>query len=96
MSGGLSAGPLGLAPAGKSVGMGPLGVEGAGGTPPGLRDAEDEMKSCGSCAHFREEGVCSKFNGYPCESDQVCDAHERMESSEQGELMEDPGDHEYR
>lgn len=91
-------GPLSIGPAPKLPGMnaGPLDIGAPKtkepGTPPNLRDAEDEMKSCGSCEHFRGEEGCEKFGGYPVEADQVCDAHEgrKEEAVEMGDQASDP------
>jgi len=90
-------GPLSLGggkPAGVKAGPLDIGAPKAktSDTPPNLRDAEDEMKSCGSCEHFRGEGGCEAFGGYPCEADQVCDAHEgrREEAAEMGDQASDP------
>lgn len=62
----MSIGPMAPPPAAEAV------------APPNLRDAPDELTSCGGCQHFREEQGCEQFGGYPVEPDQVCDAFAAM------------------
>ena len=75
----------------RTVGMGPMDVGpttlpggGKSAQPPNLRDAEQEGVSCGECKHFMGQG-CAKFNNYPVEGDQVCDAFEGGGEGEGGE-----------
>ena len=77
----------------RTVGMGPMDVgpvrpPAKSAQPPNLRDMEQEGLSCGECKHFTGEG-CAKFNNYPVEADQVCDAFDGGGEEEGGEEMGD-------
>lgn len=93
--GGMGPGSMAIGPERKPRAMGPLDLAppmdkpAEENNPPNLRDA-DGAESCGSCQHFTGDG-CSKFGGYPCEGDQVCDAQE-PKGGEAGKLGDQGAD----
>lgn len=45
-------------------------------TPPNLRQAAGQGRSCGNCRHF-DSGRCTLYGGFPVAASEVCDSFER-------------------
>jgi hypothetical protein len=53
-----------------------------GAKPPNLREVMMEAPICGTCDHFSGSS-CKKFNGYPVEFHEGCDAHSDLSADEE-------------